>query len=36
VLSKTIDVDELKVFYREGGAPGKGNLDIEIDCVAAL
>jgi len=34
MLSRTIDVDGLKVFRREGGAPG--HFDIEIDCVAAL
>jgi hypothetical protein len=32
--SKTIDVDSLKVFCREGGAP-PGHFDIEINCVAA-
>lgn len=36
MLSKTIDVDGLKVYCREGGAPGRGHFDIEIDCVAAL
>ena len=36
MLSKTIDVDGLKVFYREEGAPLPGHSDIEIDCVAAL
>jgi hypothetical protein len=36
MLSKAIDVDGLKVFCSEGGAPGRGHLDIEIDCVAAL
>jgi hypothetical protein len=35
MLSRTINVDGLKVFCREGGAPGRGNFDIEIDCVAA-
>jgi hypothetical protein len=34
MLSKMIDVDGLRVFCREGGAPG--HFDIEIDCVAAL
>jgi len=32
MLSKTIDVDGLKVFCREGGT----HFDIEIDCDAAL
>ena len=36
MLSKAIDVDGLKVFSSEGGALGRGHLDIEIDCVAAL
>ena len=36
MLSKMIDVDASKVFCREGGAPGRGHFDIEIDCVAAL
>jgi hypothetical protein len=36
LLSRTIDVDGLKVFYREGGAPEPRYFDIEIDCVAAL
>ena len=35
MLSRTIDVDGLKVFCREGGA-WPGHFDIEIDCVAAL
>jgi hypothetical protein len=34
--SKTIDVDGLKVFCREGPRAWPGHLDIEIDCVAAL
>jgi len=34
MLSRTIDVDGLKVFCREEGTPG--HFDIEIDCVAAL
>ena len=34
MLSRTIDVDGLKVFCREGGRPK--HFDIEIDCVAAL
>jgi hypothetical protein len=36
MLSRTIDVDRLKVFCREVGTPGPGRFDIEIDCVAAL
>ena len=36
MLSRTIDVDGLKAFYREGRTPGPGHFDIEIDCVAAL
>ena len=34
--SRTIDVDGLKVFCGEGGAPSRGHFDIEIDYVAAL
>ena len=36
MLSKTIDVDGVKVFCREGGAPSLGHFDIEIDSVAAI
>ncbi|MGY2909082.1 hypothetical protein [Bradyrhizobium sp. URHC0002] len=36
MLSKTIDVDGLKVFCREGRRAWPGHFDIEIDCVAAL
>ena len=36
MLSRTIDVDGLKVFYCEGGTPLPGHFDIEIDYVAAL
>ena len=36
MLSRTIDVDGLKVFCGEGGAPGPWHFDIEIDYVAAL
>jgi hypothetical protein len=36
MLSKTIDVDGLKVFCGEGGARGRGHFDIEVDYVAAL
>ena len=35
MLSRTIDVDGLKVFCGEGGAPGPWHFDIEIDYVAA-
>ena len=35
MLSRTIDVDGLKVFCREDGTRGRG-FDIEIDGVAAL
>ena len=34
MLSKTIDVDGLKVFCREGQRTWPGHFDIEIDCVA--
>jgi hypothetical protein len=36
MLSRTTDVDGLKVFCREGHTPGPGHFDIETDCVAAL
>jgi hypothetical protein len=36
MMSKTIDVDGLKAFCREGRARGRGHFDVEIDCVAAL
>ena len=35
MLSRTIDVDGLKFFCREGGAC-REHFDIEIGCVAAL
>ena len=35
MLSKTIDVDGLKLFCREGGARGRGT-SIQIDYFAAL
>jgi hypothetical protein len=36
MLSRTIDVDGLKVFSCEGGTSGRGHFGIEIDHVAAL
>jgi hypothetical protein len=36
MLSRTIDVDGLKVFCRESGTPGEGSSEIEFDYVAAL
>ena len=33
MLSKTTDVDGLKVFCREGCAPGPRRVGIEISCV---
>ena len=36
MLSKTIDVDDLKDFCGERRRAWPGHFDIEIDCVAAL
>jgi hypothetical protein len=35
MMFRTIDVDDLKVFCRKGGALAPGRFDIEIDCFAA-